>query len=468
MATPERTAAPGPLADPAARRREQRGWYLYDWANSAYVTTTSTVLIGPYLTAVATASACPDLADGADCTGTVNLLGLVAVDPDSLVAFLISISTVVIAALLPFVGALADRSPRKRVLLARFGWAGAFFAASLFLVNGTSWALGATLLVLANACLAASLTVYDAVLVDIATPDERDRVSSRGWAMGYLGGFTLLVGNLGLVTGAEQLGLSEGLAVRTSLASAGLWWAAFTVVPYLRLRDRPPTEVVGELGSGVGSVVRGSLQQLARTFREARNYPQTLLFLGGYVLFNDGVQTVIAVSSIYGARELGFDTSQLIVAIVVVQAVAFFGALLFGRIAGRYGAKRTILASLVLWTGVVAAGYLIPAGAFGLFVGLAAAIGLVLGGTQALSRSLFSQLVPFGKQAEYFSLYQAAERGTSWFGAAIFGVVQQITGSFRLAIVALVFFFVAGGLLLAAVDVRKGVLAAGNELPRVI
>ncbi len=173
-------------------------------------------------------------------------------------------------------------------------------------------------------------------------------------------------------------------------------------------------------------------------------------------------------SSIYGARELGFNTGQLIGAILVVQFVAFFGALLFGRIAGRYGAKRTILASLVLWTGVVAAGYLIPAGAFGLFVGLAAAIGLVLGGTQALSRSLFSQLVPFGKQAEYFSLYQAAERGTSWFGAAIFGIVQQVTGSFRLAIIALVFFFVAGGLLLARVDVRKGVLAAGNELPRVL
>jgi MFS transporter, UMF1 family len=467
-AHPSRTVPPGPQADPVARRREQRGWYFYDWANSAYVTTVGTVLIGPYLTAVATVAACPDLPEGATCEGTVDLLGFIAVSPNSLVAFLISISTVVIALLLPFVGAVADRSARRRVLMARFGWAGAACAAGLFLVTGDDWALGATLLVLGNACLAASLTVYDAVLVDIATPDERDGVSSRGWALGYLGGFLLLVLNLGLVLGADAIGVSDGLAVRISLLSAALWWAGFTLVPYLRLRDRPPTDVVGGPGSGLGGLVRGSLRQLGDTLKEARRYPQTLLFLGAYVLFNDGVQTVIAVSSIYGAVELGFGTEQLIVAIVVVQLVAFGGALLFGRIARRLGAKRTILVSLVIWTGVVGAAYVLPAGRFGLFVALAAGIGLVLGGTQALSRSLFSQLVPFGKQAEYFSLYQAAERGTSWFGTFTFGVVQQLTGSFRLSILAVVAFFVVGGLLLVLVDVRKGITDAGNRVPDVV
>lgn len=466
--TSPRTVPPGPLADPVARGREQRSWYVYDWANSAFVTTVGTVLIGPYLTAVATAAACPDLADGEDCRGTVDLLGFIAVGPGSLVPFLISISTVVIAVLLPFVGAIADRSARKRVLMARFAWAGAAFATALFLVTGDSWALGATLLVLGNACLAASLTVYDAILVDVAGPDERDRVSSRGWALGYLGGFLLLLVNLALVLGAEQIGLSEGLAVRISLATAGLWWAGFTVVPYLGLRDRPPTDVVGGRPPGIGGLVGGTFRQLGDTFREARNYPQTLLFLGAYVLFNDGVQTVIAVSSIYGAEELGFATDQLIIAIVVVQLVAFGGALLFGRIAGRYGAKRTILASLVVWTGVVGTAYVLPAGEFGLFVGLAAGIGLVLGGTQALSRSLFSQLIPYGKQAEYFSLYQAAERGTSWFGTFTFGLVRQLTGSFRLSILAVLFFFVVGGVLLLLVDVRKGITDAGNEVPAVV
>ncbi|WP_336921248.1 MFS transporter [Aquipuribacter sp. SD81] len=465
-----RVVPPGPQADLAARRHEQRGWYVYDWANSAYVTTVGTVLVGPYLTAVATAAACPDLPAGAACEGTVDLLGFIAVSPNSLVAFLISISTVVIAVLLPFVGAVADRSPRRRVLLARLAWAGAACAAGLFLVTGDDWALGATLLVLGNAFLAASLTVYDAVLVDIATPDERDAVSSRGWALGYLGGFLLLVVNLGLVLGADALGVPDGLAVRLSLLSAAVWWAGFTVVPYLRLRDRPPTHVVGadEAGRGLLGVARGSVRQLVATFREARRYPQTLLFLGAYVLFNDGVQTVIAVSSIYGSVELGFATEQLIVAIVVVQLVAFGGALAFGRLARRLGAKRTILVSLAVWTVVVAAAFVLPEGRFGLFVALAAGIGLVLGGTQALSRSLFSQLVPFGKQAEYFSLYQAAERGTSWFGTFTFGVVQQATGSFRLSILAVVVFFVVGGLLLTRVDVRRGIADAGNEAPRVV
>ena len=468
MAVLDSTVPPGPLAEASARRREQRSWYVYDWANSAFVTTVSTVLIGPYLTAVATEAACPDLVEGQECTGTVALLGFLDVRPDSLVAFLISISTVVIAVLLPFVGAVADRSPRKRLLMARFAWAGAALATSLFLVTGDRWALGATLLVLANACLAASLTVYDAILVDIAGPDERDRVSSRGWALGYLGGFLLLLLNLALVLGAEQLGLSEGLAVRISLATAGLWWAGFTLVPYLGLRDRPPADVVGDRPTGVLTLVRATFAQLGDTLREARRYPQTLLFLGAYLLFNDGVQTVIAVSSIYGSRELGFATDQLIIAIVVVQLVAFFGALLFGRIAGTLGAKRTILLSLVVWTAVVGTAYVLPEGRFGPFVALAAGIGLVLGGTQALSRSLFSQLVPAGKQAEYFSLYHAAERGTSWFGTLTFGLVQQLTGSFRLSILAVVAFFVLGGCLLLLVDVRKGITDAGNQVPPVL
>ena len=239
-------------------------------------------------------------------------------------------------------------------------------------------------------------------------------------------------------------------------------------MPYLGLRDRPPTDVVGERRTGVVGLVRGTFAQLGDTLREARRYPQTLLFLGAYLLFNDGVQTVNAVSSIYGSRELGFATDQLIIAIVVVQLVAFFGALLFGRIALVLGAKRTILLSLVVWTVVVGTAYVLPAGRFGLFVGLAAGIGLVLGGTQALSRSLFSQLIPAGKQAEYFSLYQAAERGTSWFGTLTFGVVQQVTGSFRLSILAVVTFFVLGGLLLLLVDVRKGITDAGNEVPTVL
>jgi MFS transporter, UMF1 family len=450
--------------DEVARRREQRAWYVYDWANSAYVTTTATVLFGPYLTAVAVADACPGLAAGQRCTVDLSVAGI-PVSPGSLALYVITVSTILSALVLPVVGALADRSPRKRRILGGFAWAGSAAAASMVLVTGTNWQLGALLLLVANSCLGASLVVYDAILCEIATPDERDRVSSRGWALGYLGGFLLLAANLGLVSSAERIGLDTSTAVRISLFSAGVWWAVFTLVPYLGLRDRPPVAVAPV---GRGTLVGQAFGQLRQTLRHARSHPQTLLFLVAYLFFNDGIQTVIAASSIYGQEELGFATSQLITTILVVQLVAFVGALVFGRVAAVVGARRTILGGLVMWIAVVVAGYFLPAGRLGLFLALAVGIGLVLGGTQALSRSLFSQLVPRGREAEYFSLYQAAERGTSWFGTLIFGVVQQVTDSYRSAIIALVGFFVLGGLLLLRVDVRKGIADAGNDQPRVV
>jgi len=307
--------------------------------------------------------------------------------------------------------------------------------------------------------------VYDAILIEIAAPDERDRVSSRGWAAGYLGGGLLLALNLGLVSGHDALGISTETAVRISLLSAGLWWGGFTIVPYLRLRDRPPAGVWATDG---GSTLAQSFGQLRDTLRHLRGYPQTLTFLIAYLFYNDGIQTVIYAASIYGQEELDLSSDQLILTILVVQFVAFGGALLFGRVAARTGAYRTILASLVLWCAVVAVGYTLPVGEFLPFVGLAVLIGLVLGGSQALSRSLFSHLIPAGRGAEYFSLYQAAERGTSWLGTLVFGLVFQLSDSYRLAIIALVFFFVVGGAVLTRVNVRQGIEAAGNHVPDVI
>ena len=448
----------------AERRREQRAWYWYDWANSAYVTTTATVLFTPYLSSVARAAACPGLPADEVCRATLSVLGI-PVAAGSLALYVVTASTLLSALLLPIVGAVADRSSSPRRLLAGFAWAGATAAAAMVLVTGTAWQLGAALQFVANLCLGASLVVYDAILVRIATPDERDHVSSRGWALGYLGGGLLLAANLGLVTAADSIGLSAGEAVRLSLLSAGIWWAVFTLVPFLGLRDRRPVRPARVTSSGVLAEAFGQLRQ---TLRHARGYPMTLLFLVAYLFFNDGIQTVIGSSSLYGQAELGFAENQLIITILLVQFVAFGGALVFGSLAGRYGAKRTVLAGLVLWTGVVTAGYLLPAGRFGLFLALAVAIGTVLGGTQALSRSLYSQLVPRGREAEYFSLYQAAERGTSWFGTFLFGLIFQLTGSYRPAILSLVAFFVVGGLLLLRVDVRRGIADAGNAQPRVV
>jgi UMF1 family MFS transporter len=459
---------PAPVADlaPLARRKEQRAWYWYDWANSGYVTTVATVLLAPYLISVAERDACGRVTDvdaGFRCTQDLSVLGL-SVSPGSLVFYVVTVATIVSALVLPVVGAAADRSPRKKTVMARFAWLGAASACSMFFVAGTNWELGALLLFVANICLGSSLVVYDAILCEIATPDERDRVSSRGWALGYLGGGLLLVVNLAMVVLNDTFGLSTEMAVRLSLLSAGVWWGGFTLIPYLGLRNRPPVNVVPQ----EGGLVRESFGQLFVTLKDLRNYPMTLTFLVAYLFFNDGIQTVIATSSTYGEKELGFDTQVLIATILMVQFVAFFGALLFGRAAERYGARRVILAGLVLWMVIVTVGYFLPQRQLGLFLMLGAGIGLVLGGTQALSRSFFSLLIPRGREAEYFSLYQAAERGTSWLGTLIFGLMHQLTDSYRPAILALMVFFLIGFVLLLRVDPRRGIREAGNTAPRVV
>ena len=460
---------PGRASDTA----HQKAWYWYDWANSAYVTTTLTVLMAPYLTVIAKKSACPTLPSDVACHTNLSVVGI-PVDPGSLVFYVLTFSTILSAIILIFIGAIADRSPRPVRLFATFAWAGAAAASAMFLVSGNNWALGVLLLMFANLCLGSSLVIYDSLLCRIAAPDERDRVSSRGWALGYLGGGLLLALNLGLLTLDAQIGISKAMAVRISLLSAGLWWAAFTIIPVVGLRDlrgvnqtTSQTADQSTTSDGTG-VVSGSLTQLAGTFRELRLYPQTLLFLVAYLFFNDGIQTVISASRVYGAEELRFSSSQLIEIILLVQFVAFGGALLFGRMAGRFGAWRVVLNSLVLWTLVVTIAFFVPTGGFLIFAGLAVLIGIVLGGSQALSRSMYSQLIPRGREAEFFSLYQAMERGTSWFGTLVFGLVHQFTHSYRWAIIALIVFFAVGGLLLSRVRMREGIVAAGNEVPAVI
>ena len=454
--------SPRGVADlsPLVRRKEQRSWYWYDWANSAYVTTTAAVLFAPYLTTVATRAAGCDVSEGApDCTADLSVLGL-GISPESLVFYLVTVATICSALVLPVVGAAADRSSRKPALLGGYAWAGSIFAGLMFFVAGSNWQLGAGLLIGATLCLGASLVVYDAILCEVATPDERDRVSSRGWALGYLGGGLLLAANFVMLSRVDD----TEMAVRMSLLLAAVWWAAFTIIPVRGIRNRPPVEVVPERGG----LVRSSFGQLWATLRDLRNYPVTLTFLVAYLFYNDGIQTVIYAASVYGERELGFEKATVLSAFLVVQFIGVLGALLFGRVAGRLGARRVIMAGLVLWIVIVGAGYFTPEGNFPVFLGLAAAIGLVLGGTQALSRSFFSLLIPRGREAEYFSLYQAAERGTSWLGTLTFGIVQQATGSYRPALVALAAFFLVGLVLLACVRPRAGIAAAGNAQPTVV
>lgn len=454
-------SAQGADAPPGGRRREQRAWYFYDWANSAYVTSVATVLFSPYLTTVAERAACGRVSTVDNpCNQNLGVLGI-SVSAGSVAFYAITFATLLSALFLPLVGAVADRSGSKRRLMAGFAWLGSIAAGCMFFVAGTNWQLGVVLLLVAHVSLGASLVAYDAILVEIAAPDERDRVSSRGWALGYLGGAILLAVNLGLVTLHDMVGISTEMAVRVSLLSAAAWWAGFTWIPYLGIKDRAPATSSHD-GEGL---VQRSFGQLAATLREARHYPQTLLFLLAYLFYNDGIQTVIYAASVYGEKQLGFGTDFLIVAILIVQFVAFGGALLFGRVAESLGTRSTIMAGLAIWMLVVIAGYFIPAKQAVPFIVLAVAIGLVMGGTQALSRSFFSQLIPRGRAAEYFSLYQACERGTSWLGTLVFGLVHQLTDSYRPAIVALVVFFAVGLALLARLDPERAITEAGNPVP---
>ncbi len=334
----------------------------------------------------------------------------------------------------------------------------------MFFLGGERYLLGGALLIIANVSFVVSMMLYNSFLPQIAPPDERDAVSSRGWAFGYAGGALVLIANLVLYGAHDSFGLSAGTAVRICLASAGLWWGAFSVIPLRRLRDRRTAVTKEPTGAGGATLGKG-WQQLRETLRELRRHPLTLSFLLAYLVYNDGVQTVITQASVYGSEELGLDQTTLIVAVLLVQVLAAAGALLMGRLAARYGAQRTILGSLVAWVLTLAAGYFLPAKAPGWFFGLAVGIGLVLGGSQALSRSLFSHLVPRGKEAEYFSAYEMSDRGVSWLGPLVFGVAYQLTGSYRDAIVSLVAFFVIGFVLLVRVPVRRAIAAAGNPVP---
>ena len=454
------------------RRREHRAWCWYDWANSVFQTSVTTVFLALYLTTVATRAAQADVArNGVDaCAGgsalqqcDVSLLGLVF-PAGSLWGYLLSVATVVQVVVLPITGAIADRTQNKRVMLGLFAFVGAGATALLALVGGGNWKLGALLFVIANIGYGASVVVYYSFLPEIAEADERDQLSSKGWAFGYLGGGCALALHLALYLGHDAIGIGEDAAVRLVFLSSGVWWAVFTLFPVFVLRHRHvPTGA--ERGA---SVVTSGFRQLSGTLRQARHFPLTLAFLGAYLIYADGIATVSQVAAQYGDLELHLPRDILIVTLMIVQFIAYAGGLLHGWLARRIGAKRTILISLAVWVLVLAVAYFVQAGRPGQFYGLAVGIGVVLGGTNALSRSLFSQMVPEGREAQYFSLYEVGERSTSWLGPLVFALVGQATGSFRFAIISLVVFFVIGFVLIALVPARRAIEAVGNKPPELV
>ena len=432
----------------APRRRflgnsEQVGWYFYDWANSVFSTTVVAVFLGPYLTVMAEAAAGP--------TGFVNPFGI-PIRADAYFPFLVSASVLLQVLILPVMGAVVDYTHLKKRAMGLFAYIGAFATMGLYLVGDQGYLLGGLLFVVANVCFGAAMAAYNAFLPDIAGPNDRDRVSSVGWAMGYLGGGLLLALNLAFYSLHDTLGVSAGEAVRISLASAGLWWALFTLIPMFTLVNRQPRR---QLLRGERYVTVG-FKQFGRTLRQLPRFRRRCSFSWPISSTTTASRRSSPWRPSLAAEELGMATESLILLGLMVQFVAFFGALTFGLLARWLGAKRSILVSLVIWGGVTVYTYALLQTA-GQFFALGAVIAVVLGGSQALSRSLYSQMIPRGQETEYFSLYEVSERGTSWLGPLVFALAIQFSGSYRLSVLLISIFFVAGIILLPMVNVRQAI-----------
>ena len=446
--------APNGKNDP----REIFGWIVYDWANSAFSTTVVAALFGEYLTRLAQGSVGEN--------GIIFAAGPLLVTAKSLAPLTIGLSVFMQVFALPILGALGDYSTLKKRLMIVFCYLGVAATCLLFFLTAGRHLFGSGLLIFANVCFGAATVFYNSFLPEITTEDQRDRVSSRGFAWGYLGGALLLALNLAFVFGASSFGVSAGMAVRISMLSAGVWWGGFALITFNRLKSRP---AVRQLPAN-HSYFTVAFAELFSTFRELRRLPETFKYLVGYLFYNDGIQTVIAVSAVFMGQELfaarGLETPPqfLLGILLLVQFLAFFGALGFERLARLVGTKRAIVVSLIGWVGIVIYAYGFLRTLTDAWI-LAVFIALVLGGSQALSRSLFSQMIPRGREASFFGLYEISERGTSWLGPIVFAQVVAYTDSYRQAILSLIGFFVVGTIILLLTDTERAIHDSGNLLP---
>lgn len=444
---------------PKNDRREIFGWVMYDWANSAFLTTVISVLAGPYLTALAQNAL-------GDENGVIFDLGwLGAVTAKSLFPFAISLSVFGQVFLLPFLGAIADYTHLKKTFMMFFCAVGVLAGSALFFIEGNLYLLGSLLIIVSNLAMGGTLVFYNAFLGDICTDDQRDKVSSRGFAVGYLGGGLMLLFNLLLLNNAGNLGISQGFAVRLSFLIAALWWGGFALIAFALLRQRGASRQTAKKENYIFLAFR----ELGVTFKDLYKLRQTARFLIAYLLYNDGIQTVINVSSLFLAQELfesrgvPADNVFLLMIFLLAQFMAMVGSFAFEFLARKIGAKYSILVSLVIWATIVIYAYAVLNTTAEAWI-MGAAIGFVLGGSQALSRSLFSRMIPEGRESAFFSIYEISERGTSWIGPLVFGAVAAATNSYRHAILALIAFFIIGMILLFLTDTDKAVAQAKEAI----
>jgi UMF1 family MFS transporter len=434
----------------ALHRPELRAWALYDWANSAFFTSVVAALFPIYFREVA--------ADGRE--------DVLAIYTD-----LTTWSMVAVALIGPVLGALADTSARKKPFLGAFLVVGVLATAALWFVERGDWQLAALLFVLGNIGVAGSFVFYDALLPSVARPDELDRASTSAYALGYLGGGTLLALNLAWILRPAWFGMSEGstLPVRLSFLSVAVWWALFSIPLFRRVRE--PARVFESDERPGASAMRHALQRLGETLREVPRYRDAFLLMLAMLVYTDGINTIIRLATSYGA-DLGLQGKDMIPAILLVQFLGIPCALGFGKLAGVVGPKRAVMGGLAMYVVVTALAWHMStlagggelAGDYGLalaeFYGLAVGVALVMGGCQALTRSMFASMVPSHKSGEFFGLFAVLERFSAIFGPLAFGFAIRWTGSRSAGVVPLFFFFAAGAWLLSRVDLERGRRAA--------
>jgi UMF1 family MFS transporter len=426
-------------------RPELRAWAMYDWAASAMQTTIMVAVFPIYFVKVAGAGM--GESGATQRLATVNTLALV-----------------VIALLSPVLGAISDYRGTKKRLLALFMWIGVVAVLGMFFIGRGDLDLASALFVVSLIGVAGSFVFYEALLPHIARPGEIDRLSTAGYALGYLGGGVLLAFNLAWIQKPEWFGLPSGpnlspsqatLPVRLAFVSVAIWWVVFSLPLFRRVPEPAPTlepdEHRGE------NPVRMALVRLSETFRELRSYRQAFLMLLAFLIYNDGIQTIIKMATAYGT-EIGIGQNALIGAILLVQFVGIPCSFVFGMLAGRIGAKRALFLGLLTYTAISLLGYFMKTATH--FYILAALVGTVQGGTQALSRSLFASMIPQHKSGEFFGFFSVFEKFAGIFGPLIFAGTIAATGSSRNAILSVILFFAVGALLLWPIDVAEGQRAA--------
>jgi MFS transporter, UMF1 family len=418
------------------RTREQRAWAMYDWANSAFQCTIITAVFPIYFASVAASDMPPSTATERFATATTIALAIIAV-------------------LSPILGAYADYAGAKKRLLGVFLGIGVVATAAMFFIGEGEWRFAALLFIVANIGVSGSFVFYDSLLPHIATHDEMDRVSSAGYALGYLGGGLLLALNLAWILSPSTFGIADaGVASRLSFLSVAVWWLAFSIPMFLRVRE--PAARPHDLPPGMGPV-NASVRQLVATVRELRRYREAFLMLVAFLIYNDGIGTIIRMAGPYG-KEIGLPDNALISAFVMVQFVGIPFAFAFGALAGRIGAKASVFVALVVYVVISIVGYFMTS-AWQFWL-LSFLVAMVQGGSQALSRSLFASMIPKQKSSEFFGFFGVFEKFAGIMGPALFAVTVRLTGSSRNAILSVIAFFVVGAVLLWNVDVEGGQRAA--------